>query len=135
MTSCFVLFYEIIPLTKDTHNQCKLSCIYTTIINLNLYIQSPQDDHISFKHVIICSLQISQDFLCSFPMIQSWITLLSTKHTNCKTNIWPRTCLSIHQTPNNRCIRNILHMFPFQLILWTLHETKFISFLYWNGRR
>ena len=68
----------------------------------------------------------------SLQLSNAWNTLVSTKHTNCKANIWPRTCLSIHQTPNNRCIKDIFHLFLFQIILWTLHETKLVSFLYWN---
>jgi hypothetical protein len=78
--------------------------------------------------VILGSLYVPNDFLSSFSMVHSWITLEPSQYSYYNYQVRFCTDLCIHQTINYRCIGNVTHLLFFQCILWDLILVKFLSF-------
>lgn len=97
MTDCFALFHEIAPSKKEKVVKHGSSCINTSD-KVWICISSHLKMIRSFKseYMILGSMQVSENFLCSFLVIQSWITLIHTQHSNNKSDVWPSASLSTH---------------------------------------
>lgn len=75
---------------------------------------------------------VSENFLCSFPMFNSWITLVSSQDTDCKANIGSYTSLIIHKISNMICITNFFSFSSVPIHSRTLHKVKVTPFLNWH---
>ena len=70
------------------------------------------------------SLEIPENPFDSILILLTRIGKIPTDYSNCMNNIWPGTNHSIHQTINNRGIRNFFHVFFIFFTCRTLFDTQ-----------